>query len=146
MTIRKDDMESDRGIHINWLRFNIPSIVAIVAAAVGVMGYVNSLDNRVAKIETDSATRSQLTDKSLDQVQTAVAPLNNMPYRVGILEDQQLATNLRIDRFTEVITSTMELIRKDVNTLGTKVEVLGSKIDNLAPEKRADNTAKRTRF
>lgn len=138
MTIGKDDdMDSDRGIHINWLRFNIPSIVAIVAAAIGVMGYVNSLDNRVAKIETDSATRSQLTDKSLDQVQTAIAPLNNMPYRVGILEDQQLATNLRIDRFTEVITNTMELIRKDVNVLGTKVEVLGTKIDNLTTPDKA---------
>ncbi len=131
-------MDTDRGIHVNWLRFNVPSIVAIVAAAVGVMGYISSLDNRVAKIETDSAMRSQLTDKSLDQVQTAIAPLNNMPYRVGILEAQALATNLRIDRFTEVITNTMELVRKDVNALSTKVEVLGTKIDALTPEKRTE--------
>jgi hypothetical protein len=137
LTSRNDDMDSDSGIHINWLRFNIPSIVAILTAAIGITIYISDLKGRVEDLEDTTATRAQLTDKSLDQVQTAISPLNNMPYRVGILEAQALATNLRIDRFTEVITSTMELIRKDVNVLGTKVEVLGTKIDNLAPPEKA---------
>lgn len=130
-------MESDRGIHINWLTVNVPQLVTLIVATVGLATYVNSLDNRVGDLEDTTTARSVLTDKSLDQVQTAIAPLNNMPYRVGILEDQQLATNLRIDRFTEIITNTMELIRKDVNTLATKVEVLGTKIDALGPDKAA---------
>lgn len=131
-------METERGIHINWLRFNVPSIVAVVAAAVSVMAYINSLENRVAKIEEYRVTRSALVDRKFDDIQTALNPVSNMPYRVGILEAQQLATNLRIDRFTEVITNTMEMIRKEVSELSTKIEVLGTKVDALAtPEKAA---------
>lgn len=64
-----------------------------------------------------------------------------MPYRVNVLEQQATAINIRIDRFTELISNTMELIRKDVNTLGTKVEVLSEKIDNMAaqPKKASMN-------
>ncbi len=131
-------MQTDAKVHVNWLRFNVPSIMAILAAGLGVVTYVNQLDARLEKLEEFGATRAVSTDKSLDEVQTSITQLTNMPYRVQILEQQQLAVNLRIDRFTETISNTMELLRKDVNALSTRVEVLGTKIDALTPENRSE--------
>lgn len=122
---------------INWRTFNIPSLITVVVTAIGMVTYVNSLDARVAKLEDNGATRATVADKKFDEIQQGLNTLNNMPYRVGILEQQATAINIRIDRFTEVITNTMELIRKDVGALGTKVEVMSNKIDNLSPEKKA---------
>ena len=122
---------------INWRTFNVPSLITVVVTAVGMVTYVNSLDARLAKVEDNGISRAGITDKKFDEIQLSLAALNNMPYRVGILEQQATAINIRIDRFTETITNTMELIRKDVGSLGTKVEVMSNKIDNLAPEKKA---------
>ena len=55
-------------------------------------------------------------------------------------EQQQIAITQRIDRAGEVISTTVEQIRKDVNGLSTRIEVLGTKIDNITPEKKVDFT------
>lgn len=128
-------------VMINWRTFNVPNLMAIVGAAIAIVTYVNSLDNRVAKVEDNGASRAVTADKKFDEIQMSLATLNNMPYRVGILEQQATAINLRIDRFTETITNTMELIRKDVGGLGTKIEVLSSKVENIVPEKKAGISA-----
>lgn len=139
MNDRKEhDMESDRGIHINWLRFNVPQLAAIVAFSGGVAIGYGDLSGRIAKIEDARAARIVVSDARFSDMQTSLTPLVNLPYRVNVLEQQQIATNARIDRFTEAISATLEFIRKDVNTLATKVEVLGTKIDALTPEKRAE--------
>jgi len=127
-------MQQDAAVHINWRTFNIPSLLTAIGTAVAVVTYVNSLDARLAKVEE----RSVITDKKFDDIQKSLDPLVNMPYRVNVLEQQATAINQRIDRFTEVITGTMELIRKDVGDLSTKVEVLSNKIDNLTPAKKAE--------
>ena len=137
----EDDAVQNATVHINWRTFTIPSLITVVVTAIGMVTYVNSLDARVAKIEDNSVSRATTADKKFDEIQLSLAQLNNMPYRVGILEQQATAINVRIDRFTETITNTMELIRKNVNGLSTKVEVMSSKIDNLAPEKKAALTA-----
>ena len=133
------DAVQNLAVQVNWRTFNIPNLLAIGGAAVAVVTYVNSLDARLAKVEENSLTRSTITDKKFDEIQKSLDPLNNMPYRVGILEQQATAINLRIDRFTETISNTMELIRKDVGNLGTKIEVLSTKVDNIAPPKKADS-------
>lgn len=134
---RGDDAVQNASVQINWRTFNIPSLLTVLGTAVAVVTYVNSLDARLAKVEEYRVTRSSVTDRKFDDIQAALAPLTNMPYRVGILEQQATAVNVRIDRFTEILTNTLELIRKDVNGLSTKIEVLSTKVDNLAPEKKA---------
>jgi hypothetical protein len=134
------DMNSNTAVRINWATVNFPTILAIAGMGVGaIYGYAD-LQNRLAKVEEYRVSRSAVTDRKFDDVQEALEPLVNLPYRVGALEQQQLATNLRIDRMTEILTNTMELIRKDVATLSTKVEVLSSKIDTITPTKRASIT------
>jgi len=133
-------MDADRTIHVNWLRFNVPQLVAIVGATVTIMAYVNNLDGRLQDIERYRATRSITVDNRFQEVQTSLAPLVNLPYRVNVLEQQQIAITQRIDRAGEVISTTVEQIRKDVNGLSTRIEVLGTKIDNITPEKKVDFT------
>lgn len=133
-------MESDRSIHVNWLRFNIPQLVALIGATVTIMAYINNIDGRLEDVERYRATRSLMVDNRFNEVQTSLAPLVNLPYRVGVLEQQQIAITQRIDRAGEVISSTVEQIRKDVNGLSTRIEVLGTKIDNITPEKKIDFT------
>lgn len=135
--LEDDNVQNSSEVSINWYRFNIPSLVTVIVTAIGMVTYVNNLDARLAKVEEYRVTRSAVTDKKFDDIQTALAPLTNMPYRVGILEQQATAINVRIDRFTEILSNTLELIRKDVNGLSTKIEVLSNKVDNLSPEKKA---------
>ncbi len=133
----EDEAVQNAAVQINWRTFNIPNLMAIAGAVVTVVTYVNSLDARLAKVEDNSVSRGVIADKKFDEIQLSLSTLNNMPYRVNILEQQATAINLRIDRFTETISSTMELIRKDVGSLGTKIEVLSTKVDNIVPEKKA---------
>lgn len=134
----EDDAVQNSTVHINWRTFNIPSLITVLGAAIAVVTYVNGLDARLAKVEENSVSRSEVSDRKFDDIQLALGTLNNTPYRVGILEQQATAINIRIDRFTEVISNTMELIRKDVGALGTKVEVMSNKIDSLSADKRAE--------
>jgi hypothetical protein len=139
----KDMHVQSTKLNVNWLNFNMPTIAAV--AALGVLFWnsaqsVGDMRAQLSGLKDSSVSRSTVTDKKFDEIQMSLATLNNMPYRVGILEQQATAINIRIDRFTETITNTMELIRKDVGSLGTKVEVMSSKIDQLAPEKKAGLT------
>jgi hypothetical protein len=128
-------------VNVNCFNFNVPTIVAVLGVGWGVASYIKGMEARIEKIEEYRVTRSSTTDRKFDDIQQALIPLANMPYRVNVLEQQATAINIRIDRFTELISNTMELIRKDVNTLGTKVEVLSEKIDNMAaqPKKASMN-------
>lgn len=134
----EDKVMQSTKLNVNWLNFNVPTILAVLGAGWGVASYVNGMEARLEKVEDYRVTRSAVTDRKFDDIQRALDPLANMPYRVGVLEQGQIATNQRIDRFMEVITNGMEAIRKDVNTLGTKVEVLSNKIDNLSPPRKAE--------
>jgi len=59
-----------------------------------------------------------------------------LPYRVGQNEGAINAMNARMDRFADSFLGTAEMIKKDVNGLVTKFEVMSQKIDTLG-EKRA---------
>ena len=131
------DMQ-DASVHVLWRTLNIPNLLAIAGATIGIVTYINNLDARLANVEEYRVTRGAITDKKFDDIQATLSPLQSMPYRVNILEQQATAINVRIDRFTEIISTNLELLRKDVNALSTKVEVLSQKIDGMAPEKRAE--------
>lgn len=140
---REDEaVQQSSEVNVRWFQFNVPGIVATIVTVLGtgwaVANYISDLESRVEKIEEYRVTRSAITDAKFLDIQTTLGALNNMPYRVNILEQQNSAVNLRIDRFTEVISNTMELIRKDVGALSTKVEVMSQKLDSLSADKRAE--------
>jgi len=126
---------------INWTTVNIPTIITVAATAVGMVTYFNSLDSRLTTIEQSSvSTQAQITQKFEEvnnKIEQQAQSLENIPYRVGVIERGLEEANRRTDRLSDVILSNMDGLRKDINTLGTKVEVMSSKIDDITPERKA---------
>lgn len=131
------DVQQNTKFNVNWLNVNVPTILAVIGVGVTLIYKGADMENRLAQVEQFRVSRTEAADKKFDDIQHALAPLVNLPYRVGVLEQQQVATGMRIDRLTEIVSGTMEMIRKDIGLLSTKVEVLSSKIDGLTPAKRA---------
>lgn len=131
-------MQQSREVNVNWLRINVPSVVSIVITGIVVAMYVQGLASRIEQIEQTRTARSNLVDKSFDQIQDQLKPLVNLPYRMGNVEQGLLSTNQRVDTYLQTLGSKIDGVSDRVNGLTTKVEVLSQKIDALTPEKRAE--------
>jgi len=134
---------------INWTQVNVPTILAVGAAAVGIFNYIGDFDKRLAESENYRVMRSQQTDSNFVAVNKLIAEsraenqatriaVNDLPFRVGNLEKGQEEQGKRIDRLSELIITNLEGVRKDIGALGTKIEVLSSKMDDNFPRDRAE--------
>ena len=126
---------------INWTTVNIPTIITVAATAVGMVTYFNSLDSRLTKIEETSVVSQDAITKNFEEVNNKIEQqaqaLENIPYRVGVIERGLEEANRRVDRLSDAILNSMDGLRKDVNSLGTKVEVMSSKLDDITPQRKA---------
>lgn len=135
------EMHQTTQLRINWLNVNVPTIVALITAGWWATTYLNGLDFRLQEVEEYRIERSKVTDRKFDLIEDRMQPLSNMPYRVQILETQIIEANKRMDRMAETIINSIDMLRRDVNGLSTRVEVLANKIDTNFP-----GTAKPTSF
>lgn len=118
-------MESDRSVRINWGVFNIPTILAVA----GVLFYTAQKQERQdARLDTIEQNRLA-TDKAIDEIKNAVAPISNLTYRVTVTEQGIVAGNSRVDRVVDSLGGKLDNISESVNTLRTDVKVLSQKID-----------------
>jgi uncharacterized protein YkvS len=126
---------------INWTTVNIPTIITVAATAVGMVTYFNGLDSRLTKIEETSVVSQDAITQNFEEVNNKIEQqaqaLENIPYRVGVIERGLEEANRRVDRLSDAILNSMDGLRKDVNSLGTKVEVMSSKLDDFAPQRKA---------
>lgn len=126
---------------INWTQVNIPTIITVGVTAIGMVTYFNGLDSRLSTIESNGETAkvqlAQQFEAVNNKIEQQAQALENIPYRVGVVERGLEEANRRVDRLSDVIVNNMEGLRKDINTLGTKVEVMSSKLDDMAPTRRA---------
>ena len=138
-----DDMKSETTVVWQWLRINVPTLLAIG----GLVWY--TADNnartiaRINAIEVSRIDRSKEADHKFAALNTSVSllaqkvdPLGNVTYRVGVVEGQVTETNKRLDRLAETIVNSLDLIRRDVNGLSTRIEVLSNKVDGIIPQRR----------
>ncbi|WP_099868242.1 hypothetical protein [Pararhizobium haloflavum] len=137
------DVHQDRAVRLNWITVNVPTIIAIAAGIMAGTWAWAELTSRIATIESAREMRSQANDQKFAEINTSIAglrqavtPMDNLSYRVGVLEGSLGETNDRIDRLSETIISSLELIRRDVNGLSTRVEVLSQKIDSMNDDRR----------
>lgn len=131
-------VRQNREVDVNWLRINVPSIAAIVGAAVTITIYINNLEARLDVIEQSRQQRSAISDKNFDAIQQQLAPLANLPYRVGATETGLNSVNQRVDQLVQLLSTKIDSLSDRVNGLSTKVEVLAQKIDGITPQKKAD--------
>ena len=142
--------------------FNAIGFTVVIAGNVAAMAVawttyksaIESQDKRLAQVElrVDAAdqfrvARSSTTDKNFADINAKLEQVGNLPYRMGAAEEAIKQTNARFDRFSELILGSIDALRKDVNAgndqlrkemnqIGTKVEVLSSKIDTISDRPR----------
>jgi hypothetical protein len=127
-------------VNVNWFNFNVPTILAVLGVGWAVASYVKDMETRLTIIEQYRVSRSAITDRNFDEIQKQLEPVPNLTYRVNIVEQQIASVNLRLDRFTETLSSWLDAIRKDVVAVGTKVEVLSTRIEQRmsSPDRRTE--------
>lgn len=125
---------------INWTQFNVPTIIAVLGVGWGVANYISKIDSRVQAGEDYRISRSKQTDDNFKLLNTRIDVLaqtyQDIPYRVGSTEKGIEALTLRQDRLSDLLLGNVDALRKDVNSLGTKFEVMSSKLDDVLPQKR----------
>lgn len=129
-------------LHAPKVNYNInaATIVAIVLACIGGLYKFSSLEGRVDNIDDRGKNRSAMTDKNFADINAKLQTIQDIPFRMGSQEAGLKAANERMDRLSEVLitgqenlrkdfNNAVDSIRKDVNAVGTKVEVLGTKLE-----------------
>lgn len=117
-------------VNVNW-NINAGTILTVLAMGTASLMYIASIDARVKQGEDYRVIRSNMTDKNFANVNAQLDAMKDLPYRIGQLEAQANAANARMDRIADSFLGSAESIKKDVNALTTKVEVMSQKIDNL---------------
>lgn len=133
---------------VNWTQVNVPTVLAVAAAAWGILSYVTDMKSELRRMEEFRVQRSQQTDTNFANVNKSIAELSgrfdayrdsskDLPFRVTSLERGLDETNKRVDRLSELLLNGIDALRKDINLVGTKVEVLSSKVDSAFPQRKA---------
>lgn len=115
--------------------FNFGTIVTLALAAVAGIYWLSSLEGG----QKNQAAQILAVQQSIGDLRIRMEALYDNPVRIKALEEQSKAINARLDRIADsIITSqetmrrdmnaSFETIRKDINGVSTKVEVLSSKI------------------
>lgn len=119
----------------NWLRVNVPQIAAVFGAVLFINSWMNDVDASLVEMEKYRVSRSTETDKNFANVNAKLDALSDIPLRTTQNEEAIKNANVRIDRLAESIVNSMDMLRKEVYTMSTKVEVLSQKIDSITPQR-----------
>jgi uncharacterized protein YoxC len=130
-------IETNRNIQLNWGTFNVPTIGLLLTIG-GMLWSASSTqerqDARLDAIEIARAARSGEINKMIEALQGRVAPVDNLAYRVTVLEQSVADVNRRVDR----VGDSMQGVRDDISTLSTKFEVLAEQVRSVLPGKKAE--------
>lgn len=121
----QDDMKQDSTLTWNWLRMNVPTLIAV--AGVGLF-----INNGLR----DAARDVEVLSQSVASITSTIAPLNNLEYRLTRAEGYLNEAHTRIDNLSNTMINNIDLIRRDINRLTTQVEVLSSQIGMVLGEEK----------
>lgn len=118
--------------------FNLGTIagLGIPLLLAGAAGY-----NDLRQDVTILSQKAVNTEQAQTETRVKLGDLADMPIRVKALEEQQKAINARLDRIADAVTIGQERLRQDINSafgplqkeiqaVGTKVEVLSDRLAN----------------
>jgi hypothetical protein len=119
---------------------NLGTVTTIILACIAGLYYISRLEGK----QNEQALSVNGLERSMLQMETRFEALADNPIRIKALEEAQKSTNARLDRLADTILSgqenmrrdfnaAVEILRKDINTVGTKVEVIGSKMNDPRP-------------
>lgn len=123
-------MKQDATVTVNWLRFNVPTILAAAAILIT----VGKLIYTVEAMDADREMRARQIDAKFENIETKIEPIGNLSYRTENLEKGLAAANERTDKLSNTIINSIDLIRRDLNRLTTQVEVLNTRVGMMTGE------------
>ncbi|MGJ4858911.1 hypothetical protein ACN6KF_004917 [Labrys sp. La1] len=116
---------------------DIGSLIAVVGVAVAMVSNYNTLQNNQDRVkiwqenlEKKMAERRVLIDTRFSALEAKIAPIEAVQFRLGKQEADIVATNSRVDRIVDSFSDQLKELRKDVNAVGTKVEVLTRSLED----------------
>lgn len=126
----------------SWLstNVNLTSLMALGGLIYAVISGVAGIQNEITTLKQDRDERSKVIDATFADIKGELSGIskrfqeNNVPYRLQELERRQQQQEQRLDRQMDSFDNKLEVIRRDVNSVGTQVQVLGQKIDSLNPQ------------
>lgn len=122
-------MQQTTQLRINWLNVNVPTVLAVLAAAISIITYFDDMNDRLTSIEEYRESRGRVTDGNFAEIREQLKPLMNVPQEVLGLKAADVVLNARLDRLADTI---IETLRKDISQVTLKVEVLTTKHDNMS--------------
>lgn len=129
-------------IGTSWFARNISVPTLLVLAGLfftGVTTYrdmqnsISTLNDRIQ--ESGNAAETQYNTLSSQIQQLSV---NNIPYRITVVEEQLKQTNARVDQAALQTTALFEAIRKDISLLSTRVEVLAQRLETAQDRRQTE--------
>lgn len=140
-------MSADKGseMAVKW-DFNLGTLIpvglALFSGAIYINTQLTSLEARLTQSESFRAQRTAQTDANFVQLTSAVramqdnsakqnADIGNLTYRMGQGEARQQEADKRMDRIADSVLSAVDSIKRDINALNTRIELMTQKIDNL---------------
>lgn len=125
-------MNQDRNIQVNWGTFNVPTIAgmfAVFAAVWSLSGHLERLDARLDTIEQSRANKAAEFNEQIKTINTAIAQIPNLTYRLTVAEQGIVSVNARVDRMADALAD----LRDGIGKINTSLEVLTQKMDLAFP-------------
>lgn len=123
-------MEVNRTIQWNLGTFNVPTLISVLGLIWYTATYSERQDARVNALETGNDNQN----KTLEALGTKTVALDNVTYRVTLVEQGIADVNRRTDRQNDSIQS----LRDDIAKMTTSFSVLSQKLDNVLPMKKTE--------
>lgn len=122
---------------------NLGTLLPIGLAVLGLFNYIKGLETQITVLDNRGLARIVIADSFQAEVKASLKQNENSPMRLTTVEEGLKNTNARVDRVVDLIQTGQEamrrdmqtgfdMIRKDVSSLVTKVEVIGSKMDTAS--------------
>ncbi|OCC05293.1 hypothetical protein BA190_10340 [Labrys sp. WJW] len=116
---------------------DIGSGLAVIGVIIAVVTNYNQLQNNQDRVkiwqetlEKQIAERRVMIDARFSAIEAKIAPIEAVQFRLGKQEADIVATNARVDRIVDSFSDQLKELRKDVNAVGTKVEVLTRSLED----------------
>lgn len=129
MNERPVAVEMNRAVQVNWGTFNVPTILSVLGLLWYTATHTERQDARIDAIEISRASRSIELNSSIMALQAKVAPIDNLLYRLTVVEQGVADVNRRVDRQSD----SLQGVRDDIAGLSTKFEVLQQRIEAVLP-------------
>jgi hypothetical protein len=134
MTDNRTDWKND--MQRPWYgHFNLPTILAVLGVGWGIASYVKDLSNGLESMQVQVQNQNAMALERAKQTDAKFDQLMILPMQVQNLQISDQAQNQRMDRIADTI---IEALRKDINAVSVKVEVLTTKIDNMNGQRKSE--------